>query len=388
MIISQLASDHRLVQAARDLAPRIRAAAPDIERDRRIPADLIQAMKEAGIFRMVMPRAWGGPEADILTQIEVIEELARADGSVGWCAMIGSDGGYFSAFLDDAVGRALYPDLDAITGGMVAPTGRAEIVAGGYRVAGRWPFASGCQHSRWLVANCTVVEDGTPRRDIGGNPETRMCFLPSESWDVVDTWTTTGLRGSGSHDIVVEGVFIPAEQTFNLRKSPVRREGPLYAHRQAYVANVVGVPLGIARGAVDAVVALAETKRTRTGGGLREEPHVQIAVARADALVNAARGYVFDVMGGIWASLANGEALTFTQRARYRLCIATVGQMCADAVDLMYRAGGGSSLYAPHPLERQLRDIHAANQHQVFSDKVYEATGRMLLGLEPGLPGF
>ena len=388
MATAESVTGRTLVEAARALSSRIREAAVDIERDRRLPPDLIQAMKEAGVFRMVMPRAWGGPEADILTQIEVIEQLSMADGSVGWCAMIGSDGGYFSAFLEDAIGRELYADLDAVTAGVAAPTGRADACDGGYRVSGRWAFASGCQHSRWLVANCAVVEDGSPRLDSGGHPELRMCFLPAGCWEVIDTWTTTGLRGSGSHHVSVEGVFVSAERTFSLATSPSRQAGPLYAHRTLFLANVVGVPLGIARAAVDAMVTLAETKRTRTGGGLRDESTFQTAVARADALVGAARAYAFDVMGDIWASLARGDELTVSQRARYRLCIATVAEMCVDAVDLMYRAGGGTSLYAPHPLERHFRDIHTAQQHQVFAPKVHEATGRMLLGLEPGLPNY
>ena len=388
MATSETVTRSMLVEAARALGARIREAAVEIERERRIPPDLLQAMKEAGVFRMVMPRMWGGPEADILTQIEVIEQLSLADGSVGWCAMIGSDGGYFSAFLEEAVGRDLYPDLDAVTGGVAAPTGRAETVDGGYLVTGRWAFASGCLHSQWIFANCTVVEDGSAKLDSGGHPELRMCVLPSGSWEVIDTWTTTGLRGSGSHDIAVDRVFVPTERTFSLATSPSRRAGPLYAHRTLFLANVMGVPLGIARAAVDAMVTLAETKRTRTGGGLRDESTFQTAVARADALVGAARAYAFDVMADVWASLVQGDELTVPQRARYRLCIATVAEMCVDAVDLMYRVGGSTSLYAPNPLDRQFRDIHTAQQHHVFGLKVHETTGRMLLGLEPGLPNY
>src|SRR6185295_9422066 len=147
-----------ILEATRALAPQIRAAADEIERERRLPLPLVQAMKQAGIFRMPMPRAWGGPEVDPVTQIRIVEALSAADPSVGWCAMIGSDGGFFSAFLEDSVGRALYPDLDLVTGSSTRPTGRALVVDGGYRVGGRWQFSSGCQHSTYLVGNCFVFD--------------------------------------------------------------------------------------------------------------------------------------------------------------------------------------------------------------------------------------
>ena len=246
-----------ILAAARALLPQIRAAAEEIEQGRRLPLPLVQAMQEAGIFRMPMPRAWGGPEVDPLTQIRIVEELSTANPSVGWCAMIGSDGGYFSAFLDDAVGRSIYPDLNLVTGSSTRPTGRAVAVDGGYRVSGRWQFSSGCQHSAYLVGNCFVFEDAGQRFLEDGTPDSRLCYLPAERCTILDTWTTTGLRGSGSHDFTAEDVFVPHEQTFNTRTSPIRRDGPLYAFPFMFVINGAGVPLGTARAAIDALVELA-----------------------------------------------------------------------------------------------------------------------------------
>ncbi|MDP8921774.1 MAG: acyl-CoA dehydrogenase family protein [Chloroflexota bacterium] len=377
-----------LVDAARALGPRIRAAADEIERDRRLPAWLVDDLKAAGIFRMTLPRAWGGPEADLLTQIRVIEELSAADGSVGWCAMIGSDGGYWSSFLEDGVGRELYRDLDAVTGSSTRPTGRAVAHADGFRVSGRWAFGSGCQHSTWMVSNCVVYDGEAPRLRPDGAPETRLCYLPMAECTVIDTWTTTGLRGTGSHDYTAEDVFVAAERTFNQFTSPVRRPEPLYALRTLYTANGIAVPLGIARATVEAFVGLAAGKVTRRGTGLRDEAFIQMAVARADSLAHAARAYVDDVMGQVWETLVRGDELSPTLRARYRLCLAAACKLCVEAVDLLYEAGGGSSPYAAQPLDRLLRDVHTAQQHMMFSPKVYEATGRLLLGLEPGLPGY
>jgi alkylation response protein AidB-like acyl-CoA dehydrogenase len=388
MVLMETITGGALVDAARALGGQIRAEADAVERERRLSAPLVQALKDAGIFRMSMPRSWGGPEADILTQIRVVEELSRNDGSVGWTAMIGSAGGFLSAFLDDDVGRELYRDLDAVTGGVTRPSGRAVAVDGGFRISGRWSFASGCQHSAWLVSGCRVFDGDAPRLDGAGKPAIVHCYLPADRCQILDTWTTTGLRGSGSHDYVVEDVFVPSEHTFDVFTSPIERDGPLYALRMIFVANIVGVPLGIARAAIEAAIALAETKTTVVGNGLRDEVNAQMMVARAEGLVGSARGFVFDVMGEIWDALRRGDPLTPRQRARFRLCLVTATEQCVEAVDLMYRIGGGSSLYATNPLDRHLRDIHTVQQHQVLSAKIIEAAGRVLLDLEPNVHGF
>jgi alkylation response protein AidB-like acyl-CoA dehydrogenase len=377
-----------LLAAARALVPEIRAQAEEIERGRRLPASLVQSLKQAGAFRMPMPRAWGGPEIDLVNQIRVIEELSYADASVGWCVMIGSDGGFFTAFLADAVGRDLYPDLDLVTGSSTRPSGKAAVADGGYRLSGRWPFSSGCLHSEWIVANAVVHEGEEPRLGDNDVPEMRFCYLAADQVQIQDTWYTTGLRGSGSNDFVVEDAFVPAERTFGVRTSPVEREGPLYAWPWMFVGNAVGVPLGIGRAAVEVLVTLAETKATIRGGGLRDEPYVQVAVARADGLVRGARGYVYDVMGEFWDTLVRGDEPSMQQRARFRLALAVASQMCVEAVDLMYQAGGGTSLYAASPLDRIFRDAHTVHQHVTMQPKVFETAGRMLLGLDPIHPGY
>ena len=206
-----------ILHAAIALAPAIRALGDEIEQGRRIPASVVHAMKDAGIFGMPMPRAWGGPELDPLTQFRVLEALAMADGSVGWCAMINCDGGYITAFLHDDVGRAMYPDLQAGTAAAATPTGQALRVPGGYRVSGRFPFASGCQHCDWVWVGCVVVADGKPLEDSHGVPETRQCLVRLAQCEILDTWYTTGLRGTGSHDLLVKEVFVEAAHTFSFQ---------------------------------------------------------------------------------------------------------------------------------------------------------------------------
>ncbi|HJY49067.1 MAG TPA: acyl-CoA dehydrogenase family protein, partial [Stellaceae bacterium] len=157
------ADDSPILHAAIGLAEQIRGASGEIEQGRRLPPGIAAAMKDAGVFGMAMPREWGGPELDPLTQFRVIEALAMAEGSVGWCAMIGCDGGYITAFLDQDVARTMYPDFRVATGAAATTTGRAVRVPGGYRVSGRFPFVSGCHHCEWVWLGCTVIENGVPR---------------------------------------------------------------------------------------------------------------------------------------------------------------------------------------------------------------------------------
>src|SRR2546428_7745771 len=207
-----------ILSAATALTPMIHACREDMEHERRLPLHLVDALKKAGVFRMTMPRDWGGAELDPLSQLRIIEALSAADASVGWCVMIGCDSGYFSGFLNQQVAREMYPDLDAVTGSALTLTGRAVRVEGGYRVSGRWPFSSGCQHSAWLVGGCLVYDGEQPRLRPHGVPDTRQCYGPAEAVSILDTWYTTGLRGSGSHDFTVSDCFVPEERTFSYQE--------------------------------------------------------------------------------------------------------------------------------------------------------------------------
>src|SRR5579864_9613963 len=175
---------------------------------------LVREMQRAGIFRLAMPRAWGGPELDLLAQIRVIETLSIADASAGWCTMIGIDGGYMTAYIDQSVGREMYPDLDAVTAITFAPPGKAVKTKGGYVVNGRWPFGSGCQHAKWLIGHFAVFDGDSMRVGPNGLPETRFGFLPADEGEILDTWNTNGLRGSGSNDWTVKDGFIPRGADF------------------------------------------------------------------------------------------------------------------------------------------------------------------------------
>jgi alkylation response protein AidB-like acyl-CoA dehydrogenase len=286
--------DSPVLHAAIGLAEQIRAAGDEIEMGRRIPPSVAAAMKEAGVFGMAMPQAWGGPELDPLTQIRIVEALAMADGSVGWCAMIGCDSGYITAFLDQDVAREMYPDLLVATGAAATTTGRAQRVPGGYRVTGRFPFVSGCHHCEWAWLGCTVFADGAHCVDANGVPETRQCFLRLSQCEILDTWYTTGLCGTGSNDVAVRDAFVPEEHTFSFQDPQlVKRSGPLYAFPFMFIAKGPGTVLGITRHAIDALTESAAGKparrytlgeRVEAPKVLRDDVYMQDAVGRGRRL--------------------------------------------------------------------------------------------------------
>jgi indole-3-acetate monooxygenase len=377
------------LDAVRELAPKIRAAADEIEQGRRLPLHLVREMQRAGVFRMAMPRAWGGPELDFISQMQVIEALSIADASVGWCVVIGADGGYMTAYIDQAVAREMYADIDAVTAVTFAPPGTAVKKGDGFIVNGRWPFASGCQHASWMVGHFVIFDGDSPRLQPDGLPETRFGFLPARECEILDTWTTNGLKGSGSHDWTVKDRFIPEQRTFNLAAPTTYREGPLYTLPNLLLYKGAALVSGIARGAIDDFIALAKNKtitfKSPSGGKamLRDETYAQCTVAQAEAMVSSARGFVFEAIGDMWNTLLSGDFPSLKQRARARLAMVHASTACTQAVELLYKASGGSSVYTGNPFDRRLRDIQTVNQHTVVSLKTWEVTGRVLLGLEP-----
>jgi alkylation response protein AidB-like acyl-CoA dehydrogenase len=386
-------ADSPILHAAIALHSKIQASGEAIEQARRIPTPIVEALKDAGVFSMAMPLAWGGPELDPLSQFRVIEALSMADGSVGWCAMINCDGGYVTAFLDQGVARTMYPDLQVGTAAAATPTGQAQLEPGGYRISGRFPFASGCQHSEWVWLGCVVMAAGAPLVDSNGVPETRQCLVKLSQCEILDTWYTTGLRGTGSNDLLVKDVLVEAEHTFSFQdKDLIKRPGPLYAFPFMFAAKSSAVGLGIARRAIEVLVETATNKAARryTLGDhieppklMREDVFVQEAVGRAETMLTAARAHLFEVMGDLWATLVDGKEPTHTQVARFTTHHTYVIGACVDVVQLVFKAAGGTAVYQKGPLDRCLRDVLTMNQHVVGTLRTYEMAGRLLLGMEP-----
>ena len=217
------------VDAAKALAPQIHQLAGEIEQSRRLPMPLVESMAGAGLFRLWIPRSLGGEETDPMTLARVIEEVSRADGAVGWCLAIGGAYGAFGGYLQPEAAHEIYgSDPDVRTAGAFRPSGIATVVEGGYRVAGRWQLGSGCQHSNWIVGGCRIMEGSNRASEPTVRPTTRILFFPSSDCEIINTWDSIGLRGTGSHDYAVADVFVPARRSLSFREPPAE-PGPLYA---------------------------------------------------------------------------------------------------------------------------------------------------------------
>jgi alkylation response protein AidB-like acyl-CoA dehydrogenase len=366
---------------AQKAAITLRERAVDIEQARHLPADVVALLKDAGVFRMAMPAAWGGPELTSAQQTEVIEALAVGDASAAWCAMIGMDSGIYSGYLDDAVAREMFPRLDMVTAGWIHPEGRAERVPGGYRVTGSWKFGSGITHADWVAAGCVVHEDGAP---VPGS--WRVVLAKPEQYEIHDTWYTTGLAGSGSRDYAVRDLFVPEEHTFSFAE-PVR-PGPLHALPDTILRKMSGVPLGLARAALDHARSLAATRVDRATGTPWPALHrVQTTIALSELELAAARAAVYDSLDRLWERLAAGEQPSAELKARASLARYGAFRAARTIVQRLYDLVGGAAIYRrSSPVDRWLRDANTICQHAVAQDSILALTGELLLGGRPESP--
>lgn len=372
-----------ILDRARALAPSIRAASGEIEKAGRLTNEIVHALKQADVFGMAIPTEMGGPEADPMTQLQVVEELSIADASVGWVAMIGSDGGYYAAHLSAEVAGEIYADPNAVTASTLVPRGQARPVDGGYRVSGQWSFGSASLHAEWFVGGCLVFDGDKPAKTKEGHPIVRMMFFPRTDCLVHDNWKTTGLAGSGSNDWSVDDVFVPEAKSFSLFEPP-RFKGPVYAYPWFIVANAPGVSLGIARASIDTLGELAAKKVVMPGGKrLQDDLLLQTEVGRAEAELGAARAYIYDATAAIFETVSAGDEATLEQRAAYRLAGINAFRASKSVVSRMYEAGGGAALYSKSLLDRQWRDISTITQHAFANERVYGEGGRALMGLDP-----
>ena len=379
------------VRAARALAPAIRELRADIERDRSLPAPLVKRMAETGFFSLWLARALGGPELNTVDYLRVIEELSRADGAVGWCTMVSAGYSRLSGYLDDGVAREIFGDGSTIVAGTINPTGKAMVVPGGFRVSGRWSYGSFIGHSTWTVGSSVIHDNEGPRRGPDGAPDMRLMLFPTSAVEIIDTWRVGGLRGTGSHDFQVTDLFVPDDHAIAAFTAKPVRPGTLYAAPfiTVFAMAIASVPLGIARAAIEAFIALAEAKTPMGGASrLRDKASAQADVGKAEALLRSARAFLVESAHDIWNAVAAGDTPSLPQRATARLAAAQAAAASAQAVDLLYNAAGGTALYESNLLERCFRDVHATTQHMGTSSANFELSGRVLLGLDPGTPRF
>jgi alkylation response protein AidB-like acyl-CoA dehydrogenase len=375
------------VRRARRLRPLIEGAAGAIEQQRQVTAEVQAALHEAHLFRLYLPRTYGGEELAPASFVAVIEELAKADASTAWCVAQGSGCSLAAAYLAPEVARGIFGPPDAVLSwGPVGLKARATIVDGGYRFSGTWPYASGSRHARWLAGHCPVVDDdGKSRLWPDGKPMERTLLFPKSSATVHDVWHVVGLKGTGSDSYTVSDVFVPAAYSFTRESADDRREkGPLYRFTsyQLFGASFAGVALGIARSALDAFVEIAASKVPMLASKpLRDSATVQSQVAQAEAKWQASRALLFQTLEQMWATAAAGEAFSMQQRATLRIAGVHAVHQCKKVVETAYHLAGGTAIFENQAFERRLRDIHAVTQQVQSQISNFEVAGQVLLGL-------
>jgi indole-3-acetate monooxygenase len=386
-LMAELIVEERLElgQSLGRLLPQFRVRAAEGERLATMPADLVEAAKAAGLFRLNLPRSLGGLELDPATTVEIFEQIAMADGSAGWTVVIGNSTAFF-AWLDPAVAKEMIGDNpNVVSTSMWAPCGQATPnQARGYEVTGRWPFNSGCPHADWLQVG-VLVTDSPARTSPAGRPDWRFAFLPKEAAAVEHTWDALGLRGTGSHHLSIAATLVPPEHLAAPLFEPARHDGPLWRIPLITLAAMflAAIPLGVARAAIDEFIHLAARKtRGPATNTLASDGHTQTCLARAEAGLLSARAFLFDSIGHVWDTATRGDPPSLDQRAQLLLAGGQAMRAGVAAVDNVFRLAGAEAVLADQPLQRCFRDIHTADQHILFSATREQSYAKLRLGVE------
>ena len=378
------------LHAARALRATIRATRQETEEARRLAPQVVAGLIDTGLCRLAVPASLGGHEAEPLVALQVYEELAWADASVAWIAWNNQLPCLTSRYFSPAVRTELFGNAHQLFANSTRPTGTAVVVDGGFRVSGRWSLVSGCELADWIPVMCVLTEGTEPRRLASGAPEVRMAYIPKGAYRIVDTWYVGGLRGTGSHDVMVDNVFVPTERACSFL-DPDQLDRPLsrMPFTATMTAGCAAICLGIAQAAMDALLELGTSKvQVYPQPRLREQPAIQAMVAASVAAVDAARLLLYDALNDVWVACCHGTPVTEAQRARVYGGAIHAARTTKTVVTTMYEAAGTSALYVDCPIERAHRDIHAVVQHVVLAPMRLEDAGRVHLGLKPNNPLF
>jgi alkylation response protein AidB-like acyl-CoA dehydrogenase len=402
MTTHEAAAEATLLDAARALRPLIEASADRIEADRQLTGPIIDAMAEAGLLTMLVPREFGGAQVDPMTALRAIEEVARADGSTGWCLMVAAVVGLGAGSLRRDVAGEIWGHRRAFVAGSITGSGTAVVVNGGFRVRGRWSFASGCRHATYLMALANVIDGDEPRLGPNGLPETRLAFFPADDRLIVDNWQVAGLRGTGSHDLVLDDLFVPEAYTLprSYGVTPWHRDA-LYTYGAAVIpsaapeqsgtspwaglsATGMGAALpGMARGAIDAFVELADGKTPfRRGALLKNDPVVQDRLGRAEARLQAARSLMYDTTAELWQTILETGAGAPTDQMRLRLAGAHIAETSVEVIQTVWKMGGTTGIWSGSALDRRLRDAQVGAQNVGVSPTAFGIAGQWLLSAQ------
>jgi indole-3-acetate monooxygenase len=379
------------LERARALVHLLEAAAPEIEAACELPAAVLDALHEARMFRTLLPHSCGGDELDPATYVQVIETIARADASTAWCIGQASGCSMSAAYLKPAIARRIWgDDPRAVLAWGAGPQGIARVADGGYRVTGRWEFASGGRHATWLGGHSRVEEpDGTLRRGSDGELVERSMLFPSHQAAMKADWNVLGLRGTGSDSYTVSDLFVPEDHTLCRDADEERREpGTLYrfSTTNLYASGFAGVAMGIAAATLAAFTALAGQKTPQASTRmLRDSAVVQSRLALAEAKLAASRSLLLETLRKIAALVPAQGSLTLDQRMCIRLAATFAIHQSGEVVDMAYHEAGATAIFAGNPFERRFRDMHTVLQQVQARGSHFETVGQHLLGLRPSL---
>ncbi len=366
----------RAVDAVRET---LTAQVANMEAERTMPLASVQALREAGLFALKVPMSLGGAEADPVTQIEVLEKISYIDPSAGWVSLIGAGAMSLTAYLsDEAIEKLWAGGRIPTAAGLVMP-GQAIRVDGGYRVKGRWSWASGVRHAEWIGVH--VLIDGAS----GAPPESRFAMLPASDIEIHDNWYVSGLKGTGSCDFSIHDRFVADALTFDLREMTPRRGGALYhMGMPGLIANELGAfAVGVARRALDEISQQATSKRRGYGKKITvaERPVFHRMLGECDFKLRAARGLLIEVNEQAWQRVSAGEKLDAAMQVELRGVVAYATNVAMDIALQAFRFGGGTAVHLDNMLQRCVRDLQVCSVHLIVNDSIYEQQGRKLLGL-------
>lgn len=370
------------------IEPTLREYAPVAEVECRLAPEAMAAMVEAGVFRSLVPRAYGGLELDPHSALRMFEAIARIDSAAGWLAANQSGIATLGSLLPAKGSAEMFADPRAVCAGGWFPPGAAEPVQGGYRVTARWAFGSGCHYASWLTGQALVHENGAPRLSPDGQPEALIIFVPAHEAEVLDgTWHTLGMRGTGSNDYRIQDVFVPEHRIWRVGPTVPpsgAHAGPLYRLGLWLVGPVNGaVALGIAQAAIDDLIGLASVKTpSYTQTGLADKPVVQERLARAQAYVNAARSAIHSSVDQAWQHVQTAERVEMAIGIPIALAGSFAMEAATTAVDLVHASVGTTGIRDDQHFQQYFRDVHTISQHAFSSASRYESLGKLLLGRE------
>ena len=375
-------------QIIMDLAPSLRDGGARAEAERELPADLVGHLREAGFFKIWIPKSLGGWEVDPVTACRVFEAIARIDSAAAWCVQMSNAVTVLGRFFSDRAVAEIFDGGNTIMADAFHPVGAAVEVDAGYRLNGQFSFSSGCRHADWFIGLAAVMEGDAPRM-VDGQPLLKLLALPMSDASVVDNWNSLGMRGTGSHDVKCNDLFVPEHRTATL--APIER-----ANNSAWprahdnlsiwhlIASIATTSLGVAQQALDEFVEVAKNKtaayRTET---VDRHALTHYRVGEAHVTLKAARANFYDAMGQAWASAGTGTPISVQEKCDLQIAASYAARAACDAIEIVAASAGANAFRNESALERHLRDLRTVTQHAFISTDRYEDVGALMLGQTP-----